>query len=208
MALPYFTLQPSGGFEAENQYMNVLSNIRHEHFAQGLARGLSATKAYIAAGYAKKGARQNASRLMAADAIRPRVKELQTAIAANTMVLEISNRNARVQVLQDLFDRLRNLIAARAKDETMADVPGGTTGLLLRNQGKNADVPVHRADVAVVATLCALMRQAAQELGQWDTKSEKAPFDQAEIVRRLNEGRARACENWEKSQELGKAPVV
>jgi hypothetical protein len=44
------------------------------------------------------------------------------------------------------------------------------------------------------------MRQAAQELGQWDTKSEAAGFDPAELVRILHEGRARARENWEARQ--------
>jgi hypothetical protein len=36
--------------------------------------------------------------------------------------------------------------------------------------------------------LCALMRQAAEELGQWDTKSETAGFDPGELVRVLHEG--------------------
>jgi hypothetical protein len=34
----------------------------------------------------------------------------------------------------------------------------------------------------------ALMRQAAQELGRWDTKTKTAAFDPVEMVRRLNEG--------------------
>jgi len=49
--------------------MPVLSNTHHELFAQGLARGLKATKAYVTAGYAEKGARQNANH---ARSIRPR----------------------------------------------------------------------------------------------------------------------------------------
>ena len=40
--------------------MPVLSNSRHEQFSQALVKGLSAAKAYTAAGYAAKGARQNA----------------------------------------------------------------------------------------------------------------------------------------------------
>jgi hypothetical protein len=45
------------------------------------------------------------------------------------------------------------------------------------------------------------MRQAVQELGQWDTKSETAGLDPAEMVRILHEGRASA-ENWEERQAL------
>jgi hypothetical protein len=42
------------------------------------------------------------------------------------------------------------------------------------------------------------MRQAAQELGQWDTKSETAAFDPVEMVRLLHEGRKRARETGRK----------
>jgi hypothetical protein len=38
------------------------------------------------------------------------------------------------------------------------------------------------------------MRQAAQELGQWDKKSETAAFDPVEMVRRLDEARKRVRE--------------
>jgi hypothetical protein len=41
------------------------------------------------------------------------------------------------------------------------------------------------------------MRQAAHELGQWDTKSETAAVDPAEMVRLLHKGRRRARGNWE-----------
>ena len=33
-------------------------------------------------------------------------------------------------------------------------------------------MPVYRADTALMAALCAIMRHAAQELGQWKMKSE------------------------------------
>jgi phage terminase small subunit len=54
--------------------MPVLSNPRHERFAQELAKGCSATEAYEVAGFSP--ARQNASRLMANDDIKKRVDEL------------------------------------------------------------------------------------------------------------------------------------
>ena len=44
--------------------MPILSNSRHEIFAQGLAIGKTQKQAYIDAGYKPKGARQNASRLI------------------------------------------------------------------------------------------------------------------------------------------------
>ena len=148
--------------------MAVLPNIRHEQFAQALVSRLNATNAYISAGYKKAGAAQNAARLIKNDKVCARVRELQTTIAAGVIALEISSRNARVQALQDLFDRARQVIDARAKDKTMAAVPGGATGLLFRDyKGKDADVPVYRVDTALMAEQRAIMRQAAEELGQW-----------------------------------------
>jgi hypothetical protein len=48
--------------------MGILTNPRHELFAQELAKGRSATEAYMLAGY--KPCRQNAARLMTNDDIR------------------------------------------------------------------------------------------------------------------------------------------
>ncbi len=56
--------------------MPVLKNARHETFAQGLAKGLSATDAYAAAGY--KGDRKAASNLWTNMDIKERVTELQS----------------------------------------------------------------------------------------------------------------------------------
>jgi hypothetical protein len=186
--------------------MAALSNTRHELFAEGVARGLNATNAYVAAGYGKKGARQNATRLMTRDGkIRARIEELRTTITAGVIALEISNRNARVQALQDAFDRLRRIIEARANDETMAAVPGGSTGLLVCDcKGKTADVPVYRVDIALLAELRAILRQAAEELGQWVEKPQEA-FS-VDIVARLNEGRRRVAEA--RKQELAKLNVT
>ena len=61
-------------------------------------------------------------------AICSRIRELQGAIAAAVIVLEISSRGA-----------------------DMAEVPGGSTGLLARDmKGKEADTPVYRIDPGVV----------------------------------------------------------
>ncbi|NSZ73327.1 terminase small subunit [Agrobacterium tumefaciens] len=56
--------------------MPVLKNARHEQFAQGLAKGMSATEAYAAAGY--KGDRKAASNLWTNMDIKERVTELQS----------------------------------------------------------------------------------------------------------------------------------
>ena len=43
--------------------MPLLTNSKHEQFAQLVAKGASATKAYVSAGYSKAGADASASRL-------------------------------------------------------------------------------------------------------------------------------------------------
>ncbi|MBN8648377.1 MAG: terminase small subunit [Caulobacterales bacterium] len=53
----------------------ILSNPKHEKFAQSIARGLSQEKAYIEAGY--KGDRSAASRMSTNVNILRRVKEIQ-----------------------------------------------------------------------------------------------------------------------------------
>ena len=58
-----------------------LKNTRHEKFAVCLFQGMQQDTAYIEAGYAVRGARANASRLIAKDNIRRRLEALQAPIA-------------------------------------------------------------------------------------------------------------------------------
>lgn len=169
--------------------MAVLSNPRHEQFVQGLLQGLSATRAYVQAGFSEKGAGQSAARLLKNADICSRLMEVRAEVSAATVQLEISDRNSRVQVLQDLLDRARRLIAARAED--LADIPGGETGLLVRDfKGKDADTPVYKADTALMAEIRATAKQAAEELGQWVEKREDTVT--VNITERLQAGRKRA----------------
>lgn len=64
--------------------MPVLDNARHEAFAHGLARGLSASEAYINAGY--RDSRSSASRLSTNVNIAARVAELQDLAAQGVVV--------------------------------------------------------------------------------------------------------------------------
>src|SRR5258705_2301914 len=110
--------------------MPVLSNSKREKFAVAIAKGVNATKAYTLAGYSKCGAKQSAARLLRNANVCSRVSELQSELSTGTIRLEISSRNARVQALQDRWDRMRQVIEQRAASPDFAQVPGGTTGLL------------------------------------------------------------------------------
>lgn len=76
--------------------MPVLSNPRHERFAQELAKGKSASAAYVEAGY--EGDRKNAARLATNDDVCDRVEELLLAGAkrAEVTVERVMREYARV----------------------------------------------------------------------------------------------------------------
>jgi len=103
-----------------------------------------------------------------------RIRELQETLSAGTIALEISSRNARVQTLQNRWDKMRRVIDERAASPDFADVPGGTTGLLCKDyKGKVADTVVYKVDTGLLAELRGHERQAAEELGQWKTRVEE-----------------------------------
>jgi phage terminase small subunit len=59
--------------------MSILKNNRHEIFAQGLAIGMTAHAAYVAAGYKKN--RGNAATTKANQSVSDRVREIKQAAA-------------------------------------------------------------------------------------------------------------------------------
>lgn len=67
--------------------MPILKNVRHELFAQGIARGWPACRAYREAGYTPSDA--NASRLRGNDKIQARIAEIQ-ALAASRLVITVA----------------------------------------------------------------------------------------------------------------------
>ncbi|HWQ32557.1 MAG TPA: hypothetical protein VNQ79_06720 [Blastocatellia bacterium] len=102
---------------------------------------------------------------------RERVNEIAAATAEKLRAEGVLRKQNRLINLQDRIDRMCRLIEARARE--MADVPGGETGLLVRDlKGKYADREVYRFDAALVRELREHEKQAAQELGQWVEKQE------------------------------------
>jgi phage terminase small subunit len=62
--------------------MGILSNPKHEAFAQALAKGASASDAYVSAGYKRNDG--NASRLKGNEKVQARVHEIMSAAAKRT----------------------------------------------------------------------------------------------------------------------------
>jgi hypothetical protein len=112
--------------------------------------------------------------------IRSRVRELQETFSAGVVEAEISSRNHRVLILQRRWERLRSaldqLLTQRSAD--MADIPGGSSGLLLKEY--KGDLLITRIDPGVIALaqeLRATEKQAAEELSQW-----KAPGEETKVT--------------------------
>src|ERR1017187_1893107 len=115
----------SGNGEAEGLWnvmevgcMAVLDNSKHEHFALLVAKGVSASKAYVSVGYSVKGSAPSASRLLTNAKVCARIRELQETLSAGTIAL--SSRNARLQALQNRWDRMRRVIDERAASPDFA----------------------------------------------------------------------------------------
>jgi hypothetical protein len=153
--------------------MAELKKVKQEKFAQAIAKGLNGTQAYISAGYSPNGAAQGAERLLRNVDISNRILALREAITAAVIAEEIRNRDARVQELQWRWDLMRVVIKERGQHADFADVPGGKTGLLVRDyKGKDAQQPIYRVDTGLLAELRLHEKQAAQELGQWSEEKE------------------------------------
>lgn len=100
------------------------------------------------------------------------------------MALPIASVHQRVGILQQDLDRLQTLQEERASEHK--DVPGGATGLLVREvkqigAGENAQtIELYKYDKAVVDSKLGLMEQAAKELGQ---RVEKKQLDVNKLSR-------------------------
>jgi hypothetical protein len=71
-------------------------------------------------------------------------------------------------------DCLRQVIDKRVTSPDFAKVPGGTTGLLIKDyKGTDADQPVYQVNIVLLAELRGYDRQAAEELSQWKTRVEE-----------------------------------
>jgi phage terminase small subunit len=82
--------------------MPVLANPRHEAFVNAMAKGLTAEKAYVKAGY--KANRHNAAALAREEHISTRLAELQSKVAERTLVT--------VQSLTDELEEARAMAVA------------------------------------------------------------------------------------------------
>ncbi len=99
--------------------MQILTNARHERFAQSLAKGMSADAAHTAAGY--KPSRGNASRLRANESIVERVAELQGSTARQITDVRNLARQCTARAVKTL-ERIMDDVTAPASAQAAAAV--------------------------------------------------------------------------------------
>jgi hypothetical protein len=115
------------------------------------------------------------------DAITEHTQRVQAAM----LRLDIAKRHKRVEKLNRLEEKLFTVIEARAVD--MADIPGGETGVLVRQvkqigSGPSAQIiEEYPVDAGLIREIRALQDQAAGELGQ---KVDKVAVSGEMVVRR------------------------
>jgi hypothetical protein len=110
---------------------------------------------------------------MARPEMQEAIRKFQERFFAETLRRGLARMERRVSKINDRWIEMHRIIEERAKDPSMADVPGGTTGLLVRRvkmigTGDNAQlVEEYAVDTALLSQILAHEKQAAQELGQW-----------------------------------------
>lgn len=116
-----------------------------------------------------------------------RVADIARKIGNTLLRISIAKRTRRVRTLEQRWLALQKVIAERAADPSMTNVPGGTTGLLVRRQkglgsGENFRVvDEYEVDTATLKELREHEKQAAIELGQWAEKTELSGPDGGSI---------------------------
>ncbi|MGE4535422.1 hypothetical protein [Halomonas sp.] len=104
----------------------------------------------------------------------------------------IADKVERVKRQNDRWDRIQRLLDARA--EANADLPGGDTGLVVREVTYlpgGATRERHEFDAAVLRELRELEKHTAQELGQWTEKKELTGKDGGPLEVKVDDARER-----------------
>ena len=107
-----------------------------------------------------------------------RVTEHRERWAAEIEAEGIANRKNRVDMLNRDWQRLEQVAMERAADPEMADIPGGTTGLLVHTVrvvgvGQNAQrVDEYAVDTGLLKEKREHAKQAAIELKQWTEQKD------------------------------------
>ena len=117
-----------------------------------------------------------------------RVMQLREQLRVAVVNRGITERQNRVDALNERWRLMRQVIEARAVDETMT-APGAKTGLMVRSYkqvGRDDFREEYTVDIALLKEMREHEKQAAQELGQW---AEKVVTDGTVKIEYVNDWR-------------------
>lgn len=103
---------------------------------------------------------------------RAKVSKRTEEILASLRDKGIAEKSNRIASLNDRWEKLHQVIRERGADPSMVDIPGGTTGLVVRQLKsigvgqQNQMVEEYVVDTGTLAEMRAMELQAAKELGQ------------------------------------------
>lgn len=107
-----------------------------------------------------------------------KVQSLVAAIGSRLQQFPLSLRARRVAELQEQYDKLKAVVAARAESSVMQEAAGGNTGLLVRTQkglGSGLNFTVvdeFTVDTGLLREMREHSKQVAQECGQLVDRTE------------------------------------
>lgn len=105
---------------------------------------------------------------------KARVKKIGDEFAERASKNGLARKEVRVSELIDLYLKAKQIIDERGESSEMKDIPGGTTGLIVKNYkqiGKDAK-ELFEVDTGLMKQMAALQDQIAIELGQRVSKLE------------------------------------
>ncbi len=109
---------------------------------------------------------------------RARINEHISAYREKIRITGIAVVENRISDLNAVRLKLKQIMEERAADPDMQNVPGGKTGLIVRQVkgiGKGDDfqmIELYSVDTGLISSLCEVSRQASQELGQWSDRAQ------------------------------------
>lgn len=138
--------------------------------------------------------RQTLARWKLEPVFSERFAAISKAYADRAMEHGLARREKRLTELDDIYYKLKQVIQERGEWEEMADVPGGTTGLVCKTYkgiGDNLQ-PVYEIDNSTIREIRAIHEQFAEELGQKVTKSQMSVMLDVSMAEEMRKARTRA----------------
>lgn len=143
------------------------------------------------------------------------VKRIIDDAAIEATTIGIANIVSRVRAYDDLFQRYQKVLEERAENPDGDGAPGMTSGIMVKKErtittrSSTTTEIEYQVDNATSAEMRALLKQAAQETGQWSEKSQvelSGGVERSYVVEDLAGGVIRVFDIEEELREIDREP--